>query len=186
MKLLDPDLTIRQVSSMCARVHDDLEELPRAARKAALLEVLQVCIMSPYFERSYPYELDGGDGMLRMRITRVPKRRAFPVSVHPRVCPKWPGKADQVQRRLAWEARESWIDRSSEGQEAASEMFESADCFVVDPPGASQSIWDALKPTRKDRSNNPDYRIYDPLPATSKRVVPPQCDLHLCHPSVDE
>ncbi len=174
-------LTLRQVSSMCARVHDDLEELPRAARKAALLEVMQVCIMSPYFDRTCPQELDFGDhGRVRLRISRVLKRRRVSSPVHPRIRPRFPGKADQLERKLAWEARESWAgqdDPSPEGQEAAGEMFESADCSVVEPPGAAQSIWDALKPARKDRSNNPEYTTW-PIRGRSPSAETLRVDAH--------
>ncbi len=152
------------MSSLCGQVHDTIEALPRAARNAAVKEVLNTCFMSPYFDRALHEDVDIGDEGLYLRISRrTPsrkRRRHFLHPPHPRVRPLFPGKADQLERKLDWDARESWEgqhDYSPEGQEAAAEMEESSDTTVVDPPGAFDSIWDALRPNRKDRSNNPDY-----------------------------
>ncbi len=63
------------------------------------------------------------------------------------VRPLFPGKADQVERRLAWEAKHSWCQPSGlQGRDPAcydTYLEESSDVSIVDPPpGPKQpSIW---------------------------------------------
>ncbi len=168
-----PGLTTRQVGSLCTQVRNVIEALPRPARKDALLRVLQTCCMSPYFDRSLPQEIKVEDEDLRIRISRKLKRRCSPSPVHLRVRPRFPGKADQLQRKLAWEARESWTgepyDPSPEGQDPA-----------FDPPGASGSIWDALKP-RVHQHASPE-----PCRSPSPETLRVDSALQTCRPPVGE
>ncbi len=162
---VEPELTTRQVGSLCTQVRDVIEALPRPARKDALLRVLQTCCMSPYFDRSLPQEIKVEDEDLRIRISRKLKRRRFPSPVHPRVRPRFPGKADQLERKLAWEARESIR-------------------ALHDAPGDMFNVtWDAKISAKAPRVHQhaPPEPCRSPSPAT----LGVDEVLQTCHPFVD-
>ncbi len=66
----------------------------------------------------------------------------------------FPGKADQLERKLAWEAKHSWCEPSGQDpgfsncheDSVAADLFESSDVSTVDPPPDPKQplIWSAL------------------------------------------